>query len=103
MIVLLAILAICGFTAIFFTDRYWEQTAERKTMTVTIIRIDANTPYANYVANYQLTFSDGSHIVTVSTAIVETFKEGHTYTISFKKKWPYLLWYITNVTEVQTP
>jgi hypothetical protein len=82
-----------------------QQITERKTITATIVRIDAaGMVQANYVASYQITFNDGSFIVTCSTDTVEhSLKEGHTYTISLVKRWGNLLWFITNVTEVQVP
>jgi len=89
-----------GFV-LWYTDRV----VEEKTMTVTIVRIDATGMLqANYVAGYKLTFSDGSFIVTRSTDTVEhLLQEGHTYTISLEKRWSNLLWLITNVTEITTP
>jgi len=81
-----------------------EHIVAQKTVTVIIVDIVFNPGTEVYRTNYQLKFSDGTWLITESLSIVESsLKIGHSYNLSLMKKRAYINWFITNVTEVQTP
>ena len=83
--ILLAIIVIAIVGLIFWSISL-EEIVDKKTISVTIEDIEYNEGGYATDPSYQITFKDGTWLVTEVNSVIESLKIGHSYKLTIGKK-----------------